>query len=84
LTASPVFTTVLNNDAYIALPCAYLVTEDDLALPAAYQDGMIAMQTQRPGVNLTVIRCPAGHSPHLTWTEGLVAKVRDFGQKVLG
>lgn len=75
---------MLNNDAYIALPCACLVTEDDLALPAAYQDGMIEMQTQRPGVNLTVIRCPAGHSPHLTWTEGLVAKVRDFGQKVLG
>ncbi|KAL9121276.1 MAG: hypothetical protein Q9187_002170 [Circinaria calcarea] len=84
LTASQVFTTVLNNDAYTALPCAYLVTEDDLALPVAYQDGMVAMQSQRPGVDLTVFRCPAGHSPHLTWTEGLVTKVREFGQKVLG
>lgn len=84
MTASPVFTTVLNNDAYTALSCAYLVTENDMAVPAAYQDGMVAMQSQRPGVDLTVFRCPAGHSPHLIWTEGLVAKVRDFGEKLLG
>lgn len=83
LTASPVFTTVLNNDAYTALPCAYLVTENDLALPAAYQDMMVAMQSQRDGVKLTVFRCPAGHSPHLTWTEGLVTQVRNFGEKLL-
>ena len=84
LTASQVPTTILENDAYTALPCAYLVTEDDFALPSAYQDAMIAMQSQRPGVDMTVFRCPAGHSPHLTWTEGLVQKVRDFGLKVLG
>ncbi|KAL9123647.1 MAG: hypothetical protein Q9175_008320 [Cornicularia normoerica] len=76
--------TVLDNDAYTALPCAYLVTEDDLALPSAYQDAMVAIQSQRPGVDMTVFRCPAGHSPHLTWTEGLVERVRDFGLKVLG
>ena len=74
---------MLNNDAYTALPCAYLVTEEDLALPAAYQDGMIAMQRQRAGVNIIVYRCPAGHSPHLTWTKGLLTKVLAFGQKVV-
>lgn len=82
--ASPVFTTVLDNDAYTALHYPYLVTEDDLALPAVYQDGMVVMQSQKPEVDLTVFRCPAGHSPHLTWTEGLVAKVREFGLKALG
>ena len=79
LTASPVFTTVLHNDAYTALPCAYLVTVNDLAIPSTYQEMMVSMQSQRPGVNMSVFKCPAGHSPHLTWTEGLVEKVREFG-----
>jgi len=55
-----------------------------MALPPAYQDGMLAMQNQRPGVKMTVYRCPSGHSPHLTWTEGLVGAVSDFGRKVVG
>jgi len=82
LTASANPTTVLTNDAYTALPCAYLVTENDKALPPAYQDGMVAMQNQRPGVDMTVYRCPSGHSPHLTWTEGLVEAVSDFERKI--
>lgn len=84
LTASPVFETVLDNDAYSAIPCAYLVTDNDLALAPAYQEGMIAMQSQRPGFDLSVYHCPAGHSPHLTWTEGLVSVIRDFGRKASG
>lgn len=83
LTASSVLSTVLNNDAYGALPCTYLVTENDLALPAAYQEGMIALQNQRPEVNISVARSPSGHSPHLTWTDGLVAEVKKFGQALL-
>ena len=83
LTASPVLQTVLDNDAYAALPCTYLVTENDLALPPGYQDGMIALQSQRPGVNMTVIRCPSGHSPHLTWTENLVGEMQKFGKVVV-
>ncbi|KAL8706993.1 MAG: hypothetical protein Q9201_000041 [Fulgogasparrea decipioides] len=83
LTASPVMMTVLDNDAYTAIPTAYLVTQDDLALPSAYQESMVAMQSQRPGVELSVYRCAAGHSPHLTWTEGLVSAVQDFAQKAL-
>ena len=83
LTASQVPTAVLQNDAYTALPCAYLVTENDMALPASYQEGMIAIQSSRPGVNMTTYRCPAGHSPHLSWTEGFVTKVREFAQKAI-
>ncbi|KAK3331406.1 hypothetical protein B0H66DRAFT_613761 [Apodospora peruviana] len=39
LTASPVLTTKLTNDAaYSALPCAYLVPDGDLTLPREYQE----------------------------------------------
>lgn len=81
LTASPPLTTVLDNDPYVSVPCAYLITENDLVLPPAYQESMIEMQGQRSGVELSVYRCGAGHSPHLTWTEGLVSVVEDFEQK---
>jgi hypothetical protein len=60
------------------------VAEKDLALPPAYQEGMVALQNQRPEVNINIVRCPSGHSPHLTWTEGLVAEVQKFGKLVLG
>ncbi|KAI4219076.1 MAG: hypothetical protein L6R36_008581, partial [Xanthoria steineri] len=83
LTASAPLTTVLDNDAYTALPLAYLVTEGDMVLPSAYQESMVAMQSQRPGVDLQLHRCPAGHSPHLTWVEGLVLLVQAFAGKVL-
>ncbi|KAI9829512.1 MAG: hypothetical protein M1819_006332 [Sarea resinae] len=84
LTASPVFHTILENDVYAALPCLYLVTENDLALPATYQEGMVALQSQRPEVDIGVVRCASGHSPHLAWTEGLVAEVQKFGETLLG
>lgn len=74
---------MLENDAYAALPCTYLVTENDLALPAAYQDHMVALQSQRPGVSINVVRCPSGHSPQLTWTEGFVAEVKGFGNSLV-
>ena len=83
LTASQAPTAVLENDAYTALPCAYLVAENDLVLPASYQEGMIAMQSSRPGVNMTTYKCPAGHSPHLSWTEGFMTRVREFAQKTV-
>ena len=83
LTASQVPTAILENDAYTALPCAYLVTENDMALPASYQEGMIAMQSSRPRVEMTTYKCPAGHSPHLSWTEGFVTKVQEFAQNAV-
>ncbi|KAF7862018.1 hypothetical protein EAF04_007898 [Stromatinia cepivora] len=81
LTASPVLKTVLENDAYSALPCTYLVTENDMVLPAAYQEGMVALQNQREEVHIEVLKCPSGHSPYLTWKEGLVESVRAFGER---
>ncbi|KAK7748487.1 hypothetical protein SLS62_008527 [Diatrype stigma] len=77
LTASPVLTTRLTNDAYAALPCAYLVLEGDLTLPKDYQEGMVVLQAQKTGP-FAIYRCPAGHSPHLSWTEGVVDTVLDF------
>jgi hypothetical protein len=59
------------------------VVENDLALPPVYQEGMVALQNQRPEVDISIVRCPSGHSPHLTWTEGLVDEVKKFGKLVL-
>ncbi|RYP55245.1 hypothetical protein DL770_010930 [Monosporascus sp. CRB-9-2] len=81
LTASPVLTTKLTNDAYSSLPCAYLVLEGDLTLPKEYQEGMAVLQGQKTG-QFTIYRCPAGHSPHLSWTEGVVDTVQNFVAKI--
>ncbi|PYI08008.1 hypothetical protein BO78DRAFT_442225 [Aspergillus sclerotiicarbonarius CBS 121057] len=82
LTASPVNTGTLTNDAYAALPCAYVVLDEDTCLPSAYQEGMIAVQTQRENVNFTVYHAPTGHSPHLSWMEPLVGTVVEFLEAV--
>ncbi|KAL4940324.1 hypothetical protein BDV06DRAFT_22935 [Aspergillus oleicola] len=82
LTASPIMDTRLTNDAYSALPCAYLVLENDLTLPTEYQEQMAAQQEQRGGAPFTVYHAPSGHSPHLSWTAGLVGKVAEFVAKV--
>jgi hypothetical protein len=81
LTASPILTTKLSNDAYAALPCAYLVLEGDMTLPKEYQEGMVALQSGRTG-EFTRYQCPAGHSPHLSWTDGVVKTVQDFVNKI--
>ncbi|KAI1323413.1 alpha/beta-hydrolase [Xylariaceae sp. FL0255] len=77
LTASPVMTSKLVNDAYSALPCAYLVLEGDVTLPKDYQENMVALQAQKTGV-FTLYRSPSGHSPHLSWTDGTVGKIQEF------
>jgi hypothetical protein len=77
LTASPIMKTVLQNDAYSALPCAYLVLENDRMVPKAYQDGMVAAQSQKTGA-FKKYSCPSGHSPHLSWTQGMADTVKDF------
>lgn len=81
LTASPILTTKLTNDAYAALPCAYLVLEDDQTLAKEYQEGMAALQGRKTG-EFVMYSCKAGHSPHLTWTQGVVDTVRDFVSKI--
>lgn len=81
LTASPVLTTRLTNDAYAALPCAYLVLDGDLTLPREYQEGMAGLQAAKTGA-FEMYHCPAGHSPHLSWTAGVVDTVCDFVGKI--
>ncbi|ROW09885.1 hypothetical protein VPNG_06275 [Cytospora leucostoma] len=81
LTASPTLTTKLSNDAYSALPCAYLVLEGDLTLPKEYQEGMAALQGQKTG-DFAIYRSPSGHSPHLSWTEGVVDTALHFVKKI--
>lgn len=83
LTGSPVMTTKLTNDAYSALPCAYLVLDGDLSLPKEYQEGMAALQGSKTG-EFTMYHCPAGHSPHLSWTSGVVETALDFVKKIEG
>ncbi|KAK9776209.1 putative AB hydrolase-1 domain-containing protein [Seiridium cardinale] len=81
LTASPILTTKLTNNAYASLPCAYLVLEGDLTLPKQYQDQMAALQGQKTGP-FTMYRCQSGHSPHLSWTSGFVDTIQDFVGKI--
>ena len=47
LTASPVLSTKVTNNAYAALPCAYLVLEGDLTLPQDYQKSVVEVQAQK-------------------------------------
>jgi hypothetical protein len=42
---------------------------------------MIALQESKTG-NFSVYHCPAGHSPHLSWTEGFVDTIWDFVEKI--
>jgi hypothetical protein len=83
LTASPVLTSKLtNNDVYSALPCAYLVLDGDMTLPKEYQEGMVAAQVAQSKVPFKMYHSPAGHSPHVSWTEGMVGVVQDFAKTV--
>ncbi|KAK2616516.1 hypothetical protein QQS21_000559 [Conoideocrella luteorostrata] len=77
LTASPILTTKLTNNAYADLPCAYLVLEGDMTLPKEYQEGMVARQAKKTG-EFAIYRSPAGHSAHLSWTDGVVDTVEQF------
>lgn len=67
---------------YGSLPCAYLVLDGDVTLPQMYQEGMVAGQVAKSKVPFEMYHCPAGHSPHLSWTEGMVGVVKDFAGKV--
>ncbi|PSN63782.1 alpha/beta-hydrolase [Corynespora cassiicola Philippines] len=77
LTASPPALTKVTNDAYASLPCGYVVLDGDAVLPKAYQEGMIALQSQKTG-DFKIYHSPAGHAAHLSWTEGLAETVEDF------
>jgi hypothetical protein len=74
-------TSTLTNEAYAALPCAYLVLEEDAILPKEFQEGMVAMQAHKTG-GFTMYRCPTGHCPHLSWTNGVVSTLQEFIEKI--
>lgn len=64
----------LSVEPWRTIPAAYLVCEADNAIPAAAQEGMIAMaQGMAPGSFDVVERCGAGHSPFLSVPETCVA-----------
>lgn len=64
------------------MPCAYLVLEKDFTLPKEYQEGMIAGLTQGvDGAKFEMYRAPSGHSPQLSWTEGLQDALVEFASK---
>ncbi|KAL5337692.1 alpha/beta-hydrolase [Aspergillus crustosus] len=83
LTASPIMPTILTNDAYSALPCAYVVLDNDRILPKGFQETMVESERQR-GNKFRVFHAPAGHSPQLSWTQGLVGFVGVFLDEVRG
>lgn len=83
MTATSIFTTVLENDTYSQLPCLYLMTKNDKAIQPAAQEGMVALQNSRDGVDIKVVRCEADHSPQLGWTDGVVKEVKEFGEGIL-
>ncbi|KAI0205449.1 alpha/beta-hydrolase [Astrocystis sublimbata] len=83
LTASPILTTKLSNNAYAALPCAYMILEGDMTLPKEYQENMVALQAQKTG-DFILYRCAAGHSPHLSWIDGTVGTIQEFIKKIEG
>ncbi|RAL17467.1 alpha/beta hydrolase [Aspergillus homomorphus CBS 101889] len=88
LTASPVMTVALTNDAYSALPCAYLVLEDDQSLALAYQEAMLQAQNERLRSagkrEIVVYRASTDHSPHLSWTSDLVGTIEEFMGRIRG
>ncbi|KAJ5754147.1 uncharacterized protein N7511_008300 [Penicillium nucicola] len=79
LTAAPVMNSPLTHNPYADLPCAYLVLENDCTLPKEYQEGMAASQ-EKP---FTMYHAPCGHSPHLSWTTGLVKTIQGFAHQII-
>ena len=76
ITPSPKLTSELS--AWATLPCGYLVTTKDTTISLAVQEKMIARARNEGGVDIKEYRCDAGHSPHLSWTEGTVGVIEDF------
>ncbi|KAH7091606.1 Alpha/beta hydrolase fold-1 [Paraphoma chrysanthemicola] len=81
LTASPIMTTVLTNDAYATLPSAYLILEGDRIVPKVYQESMATLQGQKTG-KFKIYHSPAGHAAQLSHAEELVTAVLDFEEGI--
>lgn len=62
------------------IPTSYLLCEDDLAIPAAAQEGMIKGVEEAGGGEIEVTRIKSGHSPFLSKPDETAAWL----QKVAG
>lgn len=79
LTAAPVMTCPLTHNPYAALPCAYLVLEKDCAVLKVHQEAMACSQVK----SFETYYAPCGHSPHISWTGGLVSTIEKFANQIL-
>jgi pimeloyl-ACP methyl ester carboxylesterase len=61
--------------AWREIPAAYLVCEEDKALPAALQDAM-AQGVKAAGANIVIERINSSHSPYLSQPEAIVGFLR--------
>ncbi|CZR50917.1 uncharacterized protein PAC_00791 [Phialocephala subalpina] len=73
------FCTKTTDAAWKKIPSAYLVTEDDRAVPAAFQEIMIG-QMKEAGAEIVVTRIEGSHSPYLAKPGAVV----DFLKKEIG
>jgi hypothetical protein len=58
--------------AWKHIPSTYLVCEEDLAIPVAFQEAMVSA----PGTKFTVERCKSAHSPFLSMPDFTAEVVR--------
>ncbi|KAF5865989.1 hypothetical protein ETB97_001567 [Aspergillus alliaceus] len=82
MTAAPNMTSPLTHDPY-DLPCAYVILDRDMCLPKEVQQSMIDLQNKKNPRPFTVYHAPCGHSPHITWTEGLAQVIEKFCSGIL-
>lgn len=66
---------------YKDIPTSYLLCEEDLAGPAAFQRDMIAMIEEASGRKVDVTNIKAGHCPNLTAEKETVEWVVKVAQK---
>lgn len=59
------------------------MAENNLAFPATYKEDIAVLQNLREEMDIKIVRCLSGHSLFLTRTEGLVAEVLRFGNKLV-
>ncbi|KAF2684804.1 alpha/beta-hydrolase [Lentithecium fluviatile CBS 122367] len=80
LTACPHLRSPLTNDAYSALPCAYMICEGDRVLPPVYQEWMIKNVEEESGRKMAVYRCTGGHESFLSQPHVYVDSIETFAQ----
>lgn len=67
----------LTNASYLSVPCAYLYTETDKVVIPTQQEDM-TRKVEPLGVQLKKFRYQGGHSPQLSWTDGVVKAAIEF------